>query len=178
MAAVEVQHIGLEAGHFQTNAVILALLRKFFLVCFVDDLIRAVTGLLQQLVGITDNIITAQICAMQDLLRLLVCLADDILAHPLRVDERALEHIAVRLIVLHLFVETLVLRRQIRDLLAKFLRQRIVLLELLFDSVQEAVHIFGAIAAEVFFKLNAAHVLRGQHSSFLLLSFILKKLDD
>ena len=51
----------------------------------------------------------------------------------------------------------------------------IVLPELLFDLIQETVHLFGAIAAEIFFKLNVAHVLRGQHSSFLPNSFNIEK---
>ena len=100
MAAVQVEHVGLETGDFQTDAVILALLCQLFIVCFVDDLIRAVTGLLEQLIGIADNIIPAQICTVQDLFRLLVCFADDVLAHALCIDERTLEHVAVRLVVL------------------------------------------------------------------------------
>ena len=59
MAAVQVEHIRLEAGHFQAHPVVLALLGQLFLVCLVDDLVRAVTGFLQQLVGITEDIITA-----------------------------------------------------------------------------------------------------------------------
>ena len=59
MAAVQVEHIRLEAGHFQTHAVILALLCKALLVCFVLDLVCTVVCLLQQFVGIADDIITA-----------------------------------------------------------------------------------------------------------------------
>ena len=72
-------------------------------------------------------------------------------------------------------METLVFRCQVCDLLAQLLGQGIVLPELLLDLIQETVHLFGAIAAEVFFKLNVAHVLRGQHSSFLPNSFNIEK---
>ena len=178
MAAVQVQHIGLEAGHFQPDAVILALLGKLFLVCLVDDLIRAVTGFLQQLVGITDNIITAQICAMQDLFRLLVCFPDDILTHPLGIDQRALEHIAVSLVALHFLVQTLILGSQLSDLAAQLLSLIFILLQLFLYFIQETVHLFGPVAADVLFKLCSTHILRGQHSGFLPFYSILKKLDD
>ena len=167
MAAVKVEHIRLEAGHFQAHPVVLALLGQLFLVCLVDDLVRAVTGFLQQLVGITDDIITAEICTVQDLLRFLVCLTDDILTHPLGIDQRALEHIAVGLIIFHFLAELLVLGGQVGDLLAQRLGLVFALSQLFLHFIQKTVHLLGTVAAEVFLKLHRAHVLRGQHSGFL-----------
>ena len=66
MGAVEVQHVGLEAGDLETNAVILTLFGQLFVVGLADDLVGAVAGLLQQLVGIPDDVVAAQICTVQD----------------------------------------------------------------------------------------------------------------
>lgn len=80
MGAVKVQHVGLEAGDLETNAVILALFGQLFVVGLADDLVGAVAGLLQQLVGIPDDVVAAQICTVQDVFGLLVGLADDVFA--------------------------------------------------------------------------------------------------
>ena len=66
---------------------------------------------------------------MDDLLGLLVGFTDDALAHALRIDQRTLEHLAVRLIALQFPMQALVFRRQICDLLAELLRLRISLLQ-------------------------------------------------
>ena len=54
----------------------------------------------------------------------------------------------------------------------------IVLLQLLLDLVQKTIHVLCTVAAEVFFKLYRADILRSQHSHFLPLLLILKKFDD
>ena len=104
---------------------------------------------------------------MDDLLGLLVCFADHVFAHALGVDQRALEHITVSLKALQLALELLVLCGQISDLLAQLLCLRIVLLQLLLDLVQKTIHVLCTVAAEVFFKLYRADILRSQHSHFL-----------
>ena len=58
-------------------------------------------------------------------------------------------------------MQALVFRRQICDLLAELLRLRIILLQLLLDLVQKTVYVLRAVAAEVFFKLHGADILRG-----------------
>ena len=167
MAAVQIEHIRLEAGDLQTDAVVLPLLSQTLLVGLVLDLVCAVACLLQQLVGIADDIVAPQVCAVDDLLSLLVCFTDHVFAHALGVDQCALEHIAVSFKALQLALELLVLCGQISDLLAQLLCLRIVLLQLLLDLVQKTIHVLCTVAAEVFFKLYRADILRGQHSHFL-----------
>ena len=167
MAAVQIEHIGLEAGDLQTDAVVLPFLRHTLLISFVLDLVCAVACLLQQLVGVADDIVAPQICAVDDLLSLLVCFADHVFAHALSIDQRTLEHIAVSLKALQLALELLVLCGQICDLFAQLLCLRIVLLQLLLDLVQKTIHVLCTVAAEVFFKLYRADILRSQHSHFL-----------
>ena len=178
MAAVQVEHIRLEAGHFQTHAVILAFLCKALLVCFVLNLVCTVVCLLQQFVGIADDIITAQICTMDDLFCFLVCFADDIFAHALCIDQRALEHFTICLKALQFIVQLLVFSSQVRNLLAKLFRLRIVFPQLFFHLIQKTVYVLCAVAAEVFLKLHRTDILRSQHSHFLPLLLILKKFDD
>ena len=182
MGAVKVQHVGLETGDLETNAVILALFGQLFVVGLADDLVGAVAGLLQQLVGIPDDVVAAQICTVQDVFGLLVGLADDVFAHALRIDEGALEHIAVCLIALHIAAQGLVLGSQVGYLLAQGLHLFRILPELLFYLIQKVVNILGTVAAEVLFELDRAHVLRCQHNDllhFIQLSFsILEELND
>ena len=104
---------------------------------------------------------------MNDLLSLLVRFTDHVFAHALGVDQCALEHIAVSLKALQLTLELLILCGQISDLFAQLLCLRIVLLQLLLDLVQKTIHVLCTVAAEVFFKLYRADILRGQHSHFL-----------
>ena len=73
MGAVEVQHVGLEAGHFQPHTVIFALFGQTLVVGLALDLVGAVACLLQQLVGVTDDVVAAQVGTVDDLLGLLVC---------------------------------------------------------------------------------------------------------
>ena len=48
MAAVEVQHVGLEAGDLQADALVFPLLQQTLVAGLADDLVGAVGGLLQQ----------------------------------------------------------------------------------------------------------------------------------
>ena len=56
MTAVQIEHIRLEAGDLQTDAVILPLFSQTLFVGLVLDLVCAVACLLQQLVGIADDV--------------------------------------------------------------------------------------------------------------------------
>ena len=75
-------------------------------------------------------------------------------------------------------MQTLILGGQLSDLAAQLLSLIFILLQLLLYFIQETVHLFGPVAADVLFKLCSTHILRGQHSGFLPFHSILKKLDD
>ena len=105
---------------------------------------------------------------MDDLLRLLVGLADDVFANALGVDEGGLHDLAVGAVVLRLFGEALIFALQLLDLLLQPVHLAGAGLELLFHAVQEPVHVLDPIAAEALFKLDRVYVLRCQHTDFLL----------
>ena len=75
-------------------------------------------------------------------------------------------------------MQLLVFSSQVRNLLAKLFRLRIVFPQLFFHLIQKTVYVLCAVAAEVFLKLHRTDILRSQHSHFLPLLLILKKFDD
>src|SRR5699024_2065032 len=68
MAAVEVQYVGLEAGHFQADPLILPLFQHALVAGLPDDLVGPVGSLLQQVVGVPDDVVAAEVGLVDDLL--------------------------------------------------------------------------------------------------------------
>src|SRR5699024_2071031 len=122
VAAVEVQHVRLEAGDFQANPLILPLLHHPLVTGLADDLVGAVGGLLQQVIGITYDVVAADVGLVDDLLRLLVGLADDVFADPLGIDEGGLHDLTVGAVILGLLGQALVFALQLLNLLLQTLQ--------------------------------------------------------